>query len=458
MSSTEWITIYKIANLPGSRLNYTLNIINTPGFEQTRGLERDQCTIAQIRQLFSRKNPKGVFCIDAVCFIVKAPDAGLTAFQKYIFSEIMDLFGKDLESNICTLVTFADGGEPPVFASLKEDKLPFGSTFEFNNSALFAANKYLTSTSLSPIFWELGCKSFQMFFDKIFYFNTRSLLLTNYVSEEREQLKQVIVSIFPQVKSGLSKLSELRNHLDIFQKHRADIENYKDFEYEVYEIKQIKVELNPGRYVINCLSCNITCHENCSCADNDEKRNCSVMKNGFCTVCTKKCIWSDHKSSRYFFKNTTEKVKKTYNEMKKRYEEAKGFKKTQQTIIQGLTRDNENLSFFLNTRMREIERYKSRLEQIALRSDSFSTVEYLDLMIQEEDMERHQGFEQRIKMLIEERQMILFEKEINDFNEEFHTMKEQIASYGIASNQKDATTRKIYRDFVKNIFTRKTSF
>lgn len=65
-------------------------------------------------------------------------------------------------------------------------KLSLVSTFQFNNSALFATNKNLTSTSLSPMFWEMGCKSFQEFFDKIFNFETRSLAQTNDVLEERE--------------------------------------------------------------------------------------------------------------------------------------------------------------------------------------------------------------------------------------------------------------------------------
>lgn len=126
-------------------MNFTLNIIDTPGFGDTRGIERDQGIINQIRQLFSSKGDKGVLFIDAVCFIVKAPDARLTVSQRYIFSSIMSLFGKDIESNICTLITFADGAEPPVLASLKEANLPFGSTFQFNNSALFAENKHLTT-------------------------------------------------------------------------------------------------------------------------------------------------------------------------------------------------------------------------------------------------------------------------------------------------------------------------
>lgn len=181
-------------------MNYTLNIIDTPGFGYTRGIDRDQYTVDQIRHLFSEDLPKGVLYLDAVCFIVKAPDARLTVSQKYIFSSIMALFGKDIESNICTLITFADGAEPPVLASLREAKLPFGSTFEFNNSALFAANTNLVPTSLSPMFWDMGCQSFQKFFDKICKFETRSLALTKAVLQERKQLKNVLACIYPRLK------------------------------------------------------------------------------------------------------------------------------------------------------------------------------------------------------------------------------------------------------------------
>lgn len=99
--------------------------------------------------------------------------------------------------------------------------------------------------------------------------------------------------------------------------------------------------------------------------------------------------------------------------------------------------------------MREIKRCKSRLEIIALRSNSLLTVEYLDLMIQAEDMERHLGSKQQIKMLKEYRQMTRLEKDIGNFNENFQLMKEQIASYGIALNQKDATEKGM--DFIKHV-------
>lgn len=43
----------------------------------------------------------------------------------------MSIFGRDVESNICTLITFADGQQPQVLASLKEADVSFGEWLHF---------------------------------------------------------------------------------------------------------------------------------------------------------------------------------------------------------------------------------------------------------------------------------------------------------------------------------------
>lgn len=428
ISQTEWITVYKIAPQKGSRLNYTLNIIDTPGFGDARGIERDQGIVDQIRYLFSSQGGKGVLFVDAVCFIVKAPDARLTVSQKYMFSSIMSLFGKDIESNICTLITFADGAEPPVLASLKEANLPFGSTFQFNNSALFAENKNLTSTSLSPMFWEIGCNSFKNFFNQLSHFETKSLSQTKDVLKEREQLKTLISSILPQVRAGLSKLDELQEQLEILKKHKDDIENNKNFEYEVEETKQTLVDLPRGQHATNCLQCNVTCHENCAIADDDEKRVCAAMTDGICTMCTGRCIWSEHKNTPYIFRYSVEKVKKTYAEMKEKYETAYRSKMTHETYIEGLKCDIEYLFKHVQMMMEEINQCKRRLKEIALRPDPLSAVEHLDLMIQAEETERQPGYKRRIKMLHEFRQMDLVNKQVENFHQGLKLTKDDVTS------------------------------
>lgn len=392
--------------------------------------------------MFSSDSDKGISFIDAVCFIVKAPDARLTVSQKYIFSSILSLFGKDIESNICTLITFADGAKPPVLASLSEANLPFKSYFQFNNSALFEENKNLATTSMSPMFWEMGCKSFEKFFDQLKDFPTKSLTQTKIVLKEREQLQTVVACILPQVKAGLSKISELRNEVEIFKKHKDDIEHNKDFEYEVEETRQVKVELQQGKHVTNCLHCNITCHENCAYADDDDKRLCCAMTDDHCTVCTGKCIWSDHKNARYTFKYTKEKVKKTYIEMKKKYGDAKGATMKYKTFIEELTHDMNDLYNNVKLRMIKMNRCKNRLEEIALRSDPLSTVEHIELMIQAEEMEGQPGYEQRILMLKELKHMAEVDKDFENLGEHFKSVKEEMASAGLSdASDKDEETR-----------------
>jgi hypothetical protein len=76
-----------------------------------RGLEYDKQIVDQIRELFSSEGTNGMTTIDAVCFILKAPDSRLNSAQKYIFEAILSLFGNDIKDNICTLITFADASE-----------------------------------------------------------------------------------------------------------------------------------------------------------------------------------------------------------------------------------------------------------------------------------------------------------------------------------------------------------
>ncbi|XP_060589816.1 uncharacterized protein LOC132745005 [Ruditapes philippinarum] len=210
VSQTQWITCYTLNPIKGSRLNYSLNIIDTPGFGDTRGIDRDKQIIEQIRTLFSSEDETGILNIDAVCFLIKAPDARLTPTQMYIFNAIMSLFGQDIENNFCMLVTFADGKRPPVLAALKAAKLPHEQYFPFNNSGLFAENTGENVPSFSSMFWDMGCKSFQMFFDKLTKMETKSLRQTRDVLEQREVIEITMENLLPKLDAGLLKLEEMR--------------------------------------------------------------------------------------------------------------------------------------------------------------------------------------------------------------------------------------------------------
>lgn len=86
------------------------------------------------------------------------------------------------------------------------------------------------------------------------------------------------------------------DELKIFKNYKCDIEQNKDFEYELEKYKIIKVDLKLGYYVINCFQCNFMCYKRCIYVDDDDKIKCCVMRNGNCIVCINKCKWYEYKN------------------------------------------------------------------------------------------------------------------------------------------------------------------
>lgn len=71
VSQTEWIRVYKKKKpRDDCRLTYTLNIIDTTGFGDTREIDSDQGTIDQIQQLFSERGANWVIFLDADFFLL----------------------------------------------------------------------------------------------------------------------------------------------------------------------------------------------------------------------------------------------------------------------------------------------------------------------------------------------------------------------------------------------------
>lgn len=63
--------------------------------------------------------------IHAVCFVAQASNARLTASQKYIFTEVLKLYGKDIAENFVCMITFCDGSTPPILDGLTMPESPF---------------------------------------------------------------------------------------------------------------------------------------------------------------------------------------------------------------------------------------------------------------------------------------------------------------------------------------------
>ena len=432
-SQTEWITCYTMYSSIASRLGYTINIIDTPGFGDTRGIDYDNRIVDQIRELFSSKGAKGVATIDAVCFILKAPDSRLTSTQKYIFEAILSLFGNDIKDNICTLITFADGQTPPVLAgleALEHKSLPYDLYFTFNNSALFAENTATDQNNLSSTFWEMGMRSCKSFFDHLVTLQTKSLVLTSEVLAQRQRLENTVQHLYEEIDCGLSKINVLEQEIHIFTVYKREIHENKDFEYEVIEDVQEKIDLSgANQFTTNCLTCNFTCHENCAFAnDNDKEKCCAMGKDGNCTECPSKCHWTQHHNTPYIIKLVPKRKKKKYFEKQKLYEVASQKSLTQEQLLQEMTKDIDRLEYAIAGSLDRIAQCNNRLKEIALRPDPLSTVQYLNMIIEGEKREKKSGFESRINALEKCKQKTQYGESVQVFHDRFHKSKETLSA------------------------------
>ncbi|KAJ3595282.1 hypothetical protein NHX12_004586 [Muraenolepis orangiensis] len=245
-SQTSEVTVYKLNHREGFQIDYSLTIVDTPGFGDTRGIERDRMIIGQLENLF--KAPLGVSSIDAICFVAQASLARLTATQRYVFDSVLSIFGNNVADNIRILVTFADGQLPPVLTAIKESEAPCPKRtnglpvhFKFNNSALFADNKVAEDGegNFDKMFWAMGTKSMKNFFSALDSIETKSLTLTKEVLRQRSQLENTIENLQKKVKLGLAKLEEIKQESEILQTHEATITANRNFEFDFSFMKSI---------------------------------------------------------------------------------------------------------------------------------------------------------------------------------------------------------------------------
>ncbi|XP_038671292.1 LOW QUALITY PROTEIN: interferon-induced very large GTPase 1-like [Scyliorhinus canicula] len=248
-SQTSSITAYELHHREGFQIDYSLTIIDTPGFGDTRGITRDKLITDQIQEFFT--SPDGVDQIDVVCFVAQASLARLTDTQKYIFDSILSIFGKDIAENIQILVTFADGHVPPVLEAINvaevpcpKDKKGFPVHFKFNNSAVFAqrstsvnsANKRSPDDSdeeeeeedgenIDASVWKLESNSLKEFFSALSQMERKSLPLTKEVVQEDRKALSTGGCFIPELLTELGLESKKLSLNDVLNINRETLQN-----------------------------------------------------------------------------------------------------------------------------------------------------------------------------------------------------------------------------------------
>ncbi|XP_059914074.1 uncharacterized protein LOC132462537 [Gadus macrocephalus] len=462
-SQTSEVTVYKLNHREGFQIDYSLTIVDTPGFGDTRGIERDKKIISQLETLFSAK--LGVSDIDAICFVAQASLARLTPTQKYVFDSVLSIFGKDVADNIRILVTFSDGQHCQILDAINESGVPCPKRkdglpihFKFNNSALFADNKVPDAKGeadndddededddeedededededdedededdededededddededededdgdvvgeFDKRFWAMGTNSMKKFFSALNVIETKSLTLTQEVLRQRAQLETCIENLQIKMKLGLDKLEEIKQESQILQKHEAVITVNANFQYEISIKKPVQFDIsNTGKYITNCQQCQTTCHFPCAIPNDANKRKCAAIgPDGNCKQCKNKCPWNVHFNQKYKWVYNQVTEKRNYQDLKDKYQNAEKDIKSVNDIIRQMKKEHASLEEDVLILMDDSVQCLNTLKEIALKPNPLSTLEYIDLLIEGEKSEGQTGFQERITKL-----------------------------------------------------------
>uniref|UniRef100_A0A3Q2DVX8 Septin-type G domain-containing protein n=1 Tax=Cyprinodon variegatus TaxID=28743 RepID=A0A3Q2DVX8_CYPVA len=387
-SQTSEVIIYQIFGLEGQTLPFSLTIIDTPGFGDTRGLERDDSVSRRLLDLF--RSEDGVHEINAVGLVMKASDNRLSDRLMYVLNSVTSLFGKDLEESIVALITHSDGRNPKnALQALKAANVKSSENeiihFLFNNCQHEDRRNHREFLELANQISIKGLKNFMIFLEST---KPQTLEITAEVLNERIRLTACIQNLQDRIKENELKQREIRQTEEAFENHEEEMKENQNFTIEVDEVYKEKETIKGGMRLFvlyeGAVTCSV-CEENChhpGCTIAWYPEHCEVMKGGRCTVCTNKCPAADHVKEKWRYVIKTRKVQKTLEDLKEKYENNKEECEEKSSLLENLKQENRNLEIEWASLLDEAYEHVMKLEQIALKVESGSTLVHLDFLIE----------------------------------------------------------------------------
>ncbi|XP_005458351.2 uncharacterized protein LOC100701944 [Oreochromis niloticus] len=396
-SQTSDVIVYEIFGFEDQTLPYSLTIIDTPGFGNIMGNKKDDVSNQKLLDLFRLEG--GVHEVHAVGLVTKASDNRLNDRLFYVFDSMMSLFGKDLEKNTVALITHSDGMPPKnALTALEHQKIKCAKN-EKNQSLYFLFNNQQNKERTDEnefgleTAWrvtERGVRQFTAFLEES---EAQKLETTSEDLNERIRLTACIHNLQERIKFIEVKQREIKNTQEALKKpeERKMIE---EFTPRVAEVFKHKEPVRGGMCGLEAAVCCTVCKENChypGCTLGWKPENCKVMKDGHCTVCTKKCPALDHvrENSRY--------VTRLRNAEKKRLFE---FNKTEPevSILINLGKEMNKLTAEKLQLLDEAYQHVVGLDQMDLNVNSVNTSVHLDFLIEKM---KEKGDKEKIQKLEE---------------------------------------------------------
>jgi hypothetical protein len=370
-SVTQFVTCYRLRPLSPLFDGKTLLIVDTPGYGDTEGVQRDRFVTAAMSEFFN-----AIQHVNAIVFTCKANETRTTILSPvstYVFS----LFAKNVRSCLRTIYTFSDVGTPQARKVLQQLEWPveYGEV-EVHNAAFTVESPDSANEPKMRDWWRMSMNGQQRVLQMLLRMEPvptepSAQVTTDRLALERkcELAEKKILRTANDAQQLLANLGALADAVGAAPGDKVEV--------TVTDVKEVPVPA--GKATTLCTSCNHTCHEICGLGDDNAKMQCVAMSGEYCTICPGRCHWTKHKNARFILRPESRKEMVIPEDLIKRWNSNNN--SLEGALLDAIARYLE-LQRELCHDIEDLAALTEKLKNTALRHNPEALLNYVETLIQ----------------------------------------------------------------------------
>ena len=366
-SKTNGAKVYK-ANICG----HEMNIIDSPGFGDSRGFEQDEENAKKIVETLTSQE-----YINCICLVINGRLARITATLRYVLTEITSILPKEVLDNIVVVFTnctdILDLTFDPVllseyFGRRFEDGRMFClenpyCRFEKAKEKQHSLPQRMIAASLKQSFQKAG-EMLQEMHEVIKPFSPVHTLQFGELYQKKQIIEQetlVLLEQYDHQKKLESQMEMVKEGVKAAANSKQLHSNYKS---TVEMQRWVTVQTDRHNTLCGAVGCFSNCHTPCYLEKSFDKemfKHCRSISDETCNVCEHS--YELHYHNEVIFKKRVEKVELIDEETREKFQKAKDMEEKKRVMLTGLKKKcnlsiikRRELSMELKTIILEFER------------------------------------------------------------------------------------------------------
>ncbi|CAF1362766.1 unnamed protein product [Didymodactylos carnosus] len=385
--------------------------IDTPGLNDTRGVEQDDINIPKIRQAI---NDLGH--LSAVILVIPGSVCRLTAGMKSVLIGLRGNLPDVVLDNVIVVLTSVQRHTSNFDLNCLEIN---GNIFPYymQNSAFSKDPKQRTEEDIVSLKgdWKESMKEIKAMLQKVNTFQAKSVTAFKDLENQRNIIKALMLEAKLEVTNIQKMQDEIASLEQALKRYDEDEGAYQTYTQDtVVDVKEI---VDAEYHSTMCSKCDNVCHDHCSLEEttvvgHDIFQGCVAMREGQCTQCHLLCGWAEHFHARKTIQIKQQTVEKVLEDIKAKYDMATQGKidlsrKTDATEKLTTLNDNKQmLKEALKAKNEEIQRECVKIKKICggfnLVDELYATINLLHMEAKNiKDVNARQQAEEFIQNLTE---------------------------------------------------------